>query len=77
MSEEIKIKRGLIKQYREILNAQPEESSEKHFHKSGNKTFQQRTRKYGDYLYNQDRDKFLWEVREWIAGRMTQYPDPK
>lgn len=55
------MKRGDIKRFRDFLNSQDVGDS-KHRHLN----FQQRTRKYGDYLYHQDRDKFNMELAEWL-----------
>lgn len=56
------IPRGAIKRYREHLNRQTAgEPNWRH------RRFGQRTRNYGDYLYAQDRDKFMMELREWLA----------
>lgn len=54
-------KRGDVKAYRELLNRMDVGDS-KHCHFN----YRQRTRKYGDYLYNQDRERFLVEMLEWI-----------
>ena len=55
------IPRGTIKRYREHLNALDVGDS-KHMHLC----YRQRTRKYGDYLYNQDRERFMLQLREWL-----------
>ena len=52
------------KAFRELLNKQDLESSNPRDHKHG--VYHQRTRLYGDYLYNQDRDKFEANYREWL-----------
>jgi hypothetical protein len=57
-----KLPRGTIKRFREYLNAQ-DNSGYKHRHFR----FQQRTRKYGDYLYAQDREKFMVDLQEWLT----------
>ncbi len=49
------------KAFREWLNKEYADSSP-HRHNR----FHQRTRGYGDYLYNQDRDKFNVEYAEWL-----------
>ncbi len=54
------IQRGDIKRYREILNAKYPGQRHKH-----NRHHQIR-RPYGDYLYAQDRDKFLRDMCEWL-----------
>jgi len=59
--------RGVIKQYREHLNALDVGDS-KHRHLC----YHQKTRKYGDYLYHQDRERFMVELDEWIR----QQPKP-
>ena len=57
------IPRGKIKEYRELLNRQHEEAgSLKHRHHR----YHQRTRPYGDYLYAQDRERFMVNLREWL-----------
>lgn len=56
------IKRGDIKRYREHLNATHKDSS---LWRNG--TRGQKTRLYGDYLYHQDREKFMVELEEWVA----------
>ncbi len=59
--KKVEIKRGDIKRYREFLNAQDDGVPHKH------NQFHQLTRKYGDYLYNQDREKFMVDLVEWLA----------
>lgn len=54
------MKRGDIKRFREYLNAQPGPK-----HKNGR--YEQRKRGYGDYLYAQDREKFMVELDEWLT----------
>lgn len=60
--------KGDIKKFRQQLNQLDiGESKHRHF------KCQQRTRLYGDYLYFQDRDKFDYEMQEWIAkGRQRK-----
>lgn len=58
--------RGAVKRFRELLNAQ--DTGPKHRHHR----YHQRTRKYGDYLYAQDRDKFMVDLRDWL----TTQPNP-
>lgn len=48
-------------EYRKMLNEQDDGQS-----KHKNYRFQQRTRKYGDYLWNQDRAKFEVDYLEFI-----------
>lgn len=54
------IQRGDIKQFREYLNKLPQ--AKRHAHRR----FRQRTRRYGDYLYHQDRERFMVELKEWL-----------
>lgn len=56
-----KLPRGAVKRFREYLNSL--DQSVKH----RNGRFQQHTRPYGDYLYAQDREKFMADLREWHA----------
>lgn len=56
----MKTKRGDIKRFREHLNAQDATLS----HRNGR--YHQKTRKYGDYLYQQDREKFVVDMEEWL-----------
>jgi len=56
------IPRGAIQRFRAYLNQQ-DTSGHPHRHLS----FQQRVRLYGDYLYHQDRDRFMMELRQWIS----------
>lgn len=56
-----KLPRGTIKRFREYLNSLDDGVKHRHFR------FQQRTRKYGDYLYAQDREKFMVDLQEWLA----------
>lgn len=58
------MKRGLIKSFREYLNAKYA-GGENHKHEQ----FHQKSRGYGDYLYHQDRAKFDYEMGEALAGR--------
>lgn len=59
------IPRGEIKRFREYLNKlDSERMGPKHKHGH----YHQLKRLYGDYLYNQDREKFMVELREWLAG---------
>lgn len=58
------LKRGTLKSFREYLNR-------KHPRESGlhrNYQFQQRTREYGDYLFNQDRQLFDTYLQEALDG---------
>jgi hypothetical protein len=57
----MKAKRGDIKRFREFLNEQSI-SAPKHRHNR----FHQASRQYGDYLYHQDREKFMVEMAEWL-----------
>lgn len=62
MPDAIVIPRGAIKSFRLHLNALP--ATAKHRHGP----YHQRTRSYGDYLYAQDRDKFMVDLREWLTN---------
>lgn len=56
---------GDIKRFREHLNAEEAKfPTPKHQHGR----YQQRKRKYGDYLYAQDREKFMVEMEEWLKS---------
>lgn len=61
------MKRGLIKAFREYLNAKCAGGT---LHKHGR--YHQLTSGYGDYLYRQDRAKFDYELGEALAGRDHQ-----
>jgi hypothetical protein len=65
------MKRGTIKAFREYLNAQ----AEGHDYSHRNGPYHQVSRKYGDYLYHQDRDKFMWELNDALQGK--QHPNFK
>jgi hypothetical protein len=52
------------KAYREHLNATCEG-----VHRNGR--YAQKTRKYGDYLYHQDREKFEVDYAAWVADRQA------
>ena len=71
------IPRGKIKEFRELLNREnalvmdrenarqandPARIASKH----RNGRYRQVKRLYGDYLYRQDRDKFMADIREWL-----------
>jgi len=49
-------------QYRRLLNEQ--DTGQKHKHNRYN----QRSRKYGDYLYHQDREKFEVDYQEHLSA---------
>lgn len=55
--------RGTIKSFREYLNKKFE-FTEKH----SNGRYRQKTRLYGDYIYNQDREQFMVELRYALEG---------
>jgi hypothetical protein len=59
------IPRGAIKRFREYLNALPQTVRHRHG------PYHQRSRPYGDYLYAQDRERFLVNLREWLAEKST------
>lgn len=54
------VRRGDVARFRELLNTQAGERKHRH------NRYHQRTRKYGDYLYAQDREKFMVNMREWL-----------
>ena len=54
------MKRGDIKRFREYLNGLPQTTPHRHHR------YRQRVRKYGDYLYHQDREKFMVDLKEWV-----------
>jgi hypothetical protein len=54
------IRKGDVQRYRDHLNAQDDGRKWRNFRRG------QRVRKYGDYLYAQDREKFMVELREWL-----------
>jgi hypothetical protein len=54
------MKRGDIKRFREYLNNLPQDVPHQHGR------YRQQTRKYGDYLYFQDREKFMVDLQEWL-----------
>jgi hypothetical protein len=54
-------------EYRKLLNDRDDGTSPHH-----NNQYRQRTRKYGDYLYYQDRAKFEMEYREHLATNDTE-----
>lgn len=57
---DVPIKRGDIKRFRELMN-ETYRDAPKHQHFR----YQQLTRGYGDYLYSQDNEKFMFELQEW------------
>lgn len=57
----MEIPRGAITRFRKYLN-ETYADAPKHHHNR----YQQRKRAYGDYLYAQDRDKFMMELRNWL-----------
>lgn len=61
MSMKQKIKRGDIKKFKNFLNNIDTGRNHKH------NQFFQKTRKYGDYLYGQDREKFMIDLVEWLG----------
>ncbi len=67
MTNGIEISRGDIKAFRAHLNRlDVGDSKHRHFN------YRQRTRLYGDYLYAQDREKFMVDLRNWLSeGRPT------
>lgn len=56
----MQLKRGDIKRFREHLNY--EAGAYWHTHRR----FGNRTRKYGDWLYFQDREKFMVDLQDWL-----------
>lgn len=61
--------RGDIKRFREHLN---QENQGQPNHKNGR--YEQRTRPYGDYLYAQDREKFMVDMEEWLRSQKPKFP---
>lgn len=57
------------KAFREYLNSLDHLGNHRseHTHNGRRHIFGQRTRKYGDYLYAQDREKFNVDYEEWLA----------
>lgn len=51
--------------FRRLLNKEDAESRNPISHKHG--SYRQIKRLYGDYLYNQDREKFEVNYQEWIT----------
>lgn len=62
------MKRGDIKRYREFLNAEGSITGTLWANGRGRG---QRTRQYGDYLYSQDREKFMVDMEEWLRHENT------
>lgn len=60
----VRLPRGTIKRFREYMNAEHANAT---LHRHNR--YQQRSRPYGDYLYSQDRDKFMVELDEWMANQ--------
>lgn len=56
------MKRGDIKRYRAYLNSLSVNTTNHH-----NGKYHQVTRLYGDYLYHQDREKFMVDMKEWLS----------
>lgn len=54
------MKRGDIKRFREYLNSLDSGSK----HRQG--PYHQTKRPYGDYLYHQDKEKFMVDLKEWL-----------
>jgi hypothetical protein len=65
MKNETSLKRGEIKAFRELLNSRDMGDS-RHRHLC----YRQRTRLYGDYLYAQDRERFMVELAQWKSGEL-------
>lgn len=72
------IPRGKIKAFRELLNRQDAEHGARQNEKAitdftrvstkhRNGRFRQLKRLYGDYLYAQDREKFMVDLLDWLA----------
>lgn len=59
----VRLPRGAVTKYKQYLNAQ--DTGTKHRHRA----FHQRTRKYGDYLYAQDRERFMVDLRQWLTSK--------
>jgi hypothetical protein len=65
------ITRAEITRFRKVLNARHASTPN---HRNGR--FQQKTRPYGDYLLNQDREKFMCELAEWLPQQKTNPVKP-
>ena len=67
------IKRGDIKRFREHLNAENAAQIARAnpdinvMHRNG--PYQQRKRLYGDYLYACDREKFMFNLVNWLKSQ--------
>ena len=66
----MKPKRGAIKAFREFLNSL-EGQAHRHFR------YRQMSRKYGDYLYHQDRAKFDYEFQMAMQGLSAGFDHTK
>ena len=64
------VKRGDIARYRNYLNYI--HTGQKH----RNGRYRQTKRQYGDYLYRQDRDKFMADMCQWLASSNTELTHP-
>lgn len=63
MNASTKPPRGAIKAFREYLNAKHADGVK---HKHG--SYHQKKRGYGDYIYNQDRERFDVELAQALNG---------
>lgn len=61
------------KMFRELLN----EADKKNPVNWKHNQYHQRTRLYGDYLYNQDRDMFDENYGRWLKGNYNDLPFPE
>lgn len=59
------VRRGDVKRFRDLLNAQDDGVPHKH------NRYHQLICRYGDYLYAQDREKFMVNMREWLLEQNT------
>lgn len=64
------VQRGDVKRFRDFLNAQDDGIPHRQFR------YHQRTRRYGDYLYAQDREKFMVDLRDWLLEQNAAQPSP-
>lgn len=79
----VSIPRGKIKAFRALLNRQNTEMVARQATRPvgdpcrvaatyRNGRYHQSKRLYGDYLYHQDREKFMVDLRDWVAAGEPQ-----